>query len=325
MRVAITGATGVLGRRLVEAFDDAGHEVLGLVRDDVGAATVEAHGGTPNRGDVLDRSSLADVVADVDVAVHAATAIPTETKPDPEAWARNDRIRVEGMRNLLAAGDDLDRVLFPSVVWVARQPDGGRYDETAPRHPDRSTAGAAEVERLLLEGEIGPAATVLRLGLFYSHDDATTRTLASNLLSGRQPIVGRGLLGRRCGALSRIHPTDAAAAFVAAVEAEVSGLFHVVDEEPVGLDDFLVALADRLDASKPGPRLPAWLARFLLGPTATDLISRPMPTDATRFREATGWEPTLPTYREGLDRVVERWRAAGTVERDDGAVRWVEE
>ena len=33
MRIFIAGATGVLGRRLVELFTKRGHKVAGLVRD----------------------------------------------------------------------------------------------------------------------------------------------------------------------------------------------------------------------------------------------------------------------------------------------------
>jgi hypothetical protein len=33
-----------------------------------------------------------------------------------------------------------------------------------------------------------------------------------------------------------------------------------------------------------------------------------MPTSNDRLREAFDWEPRYPTYREGLDAVVETWR-----------------
>ncbi|WP_245799865.1 hypothetical protein [Haladaptatus litoreus] len=38
-----------------------------------------------------------------------------------------------------------------------------------------------------------------------------------------------------------------------------------------------------------------------------------------RFHETFDWEPSYPTYREGIQNVVEAWREAGTlVERPDG-------
>lgn len=328
MRVFVTGATGVLGRRLVDRFVAANHEVHGLVRDEAGADLVEDRGGTPHQGDVLEPVTLREAVPDVDVVVHAATAIPTETKPPASAWKRNDRIRLEGSKNLLeAAGDAVDRFVFPSVVWVARQPDGAWIEPDADRHPDAGTRGAAAVERRLLESDPPAEVTplVLRNGLFYAHDDATTREFARRALAGDLPVVGTGLLGRRQGRLSRIHPTDAADAAVAAVEADLEGLYHVVDDEPVAIDDFLVALADRLDAPDPGPRVPRWLAKYLIGSTGADLLSKSMPASNERFKRAAGWEPTFPTYREGLEHVVERWREAGTLVESDDGLRWADE
>jgi nucleoside-diphosphate-sugar epimerase len=135
MKVFSSGATGVLGHRLVERLAERGNDVVGLARDDDGAALVEERGGDLRRGDVLERETLERAIDDdADAIVHAATAIPTATKPTDEDWARNDRVRLAGARNLVdVAGDAVDRFLFPSIVWVARQPDGSPFDEDAER------------------------------------------------------------------------------------------------------------------------------------------------------------------------------------------------
>jgi nucleoside-diphosphate-sugar epimerase len=184
MQVFVAGATGVLGRRLVaELADD--HDVVGLVRDETGAATVEAAGGEPRRGDVLDRESVAEAAAGSDVLVHAATKIPTDANPDDEAWAYNDRVRRDGAANLVAAAGDVgaDRVIVQSVVWVARQPDGSPFDEDADPHPDRSTRTALEAERIVEEGAEDFDPVVLRGGWFYAHDTAHTRQFGADLLA----------------------------------------------------------------------------------------------------------------------------------------------
>jgi nucleoside-diphosphate-sugar epimerase len=327
MKVFVSGATGVLGKRIVELLADRGHDVSGLVRDDEGERLVERRGGDPHRGDVLDATSLETAVPDdVDVVVHAATAMPASDKPSDDEWALNDRVRVEGAKNLVAAaGDTADRFVFPSVVWVARQPDGSHFDESAERHPDRATRSAAETEYYLREAgdEHGFDVTVLRCGWFYEPDGAFTRTIAENLLNGDMPIIGRGLLGRRDAELSLVHTDDAARAFADAIEAEVTGLYHVVDDERVTLGAYLTAFADRLGAPDPS-RMPGWLVRFFVGTETVNMLTKPMPTSANRFREATGWEPTYPTYREGLDQLIETWEADGTLaelrgERVDGS------
>lgn len=324
MRVFVTGATGVLGRRLVDRLADRGHEVVGLARDVNGTALVEALGGTAHRGDVLDPDSLGGAVDDVDVVIHAATAIPVATKPTDADWARNDRVRLEGIRNLVAAsGEGVERFLFPSVVWVARQPDGSRFDEGAERHPDRATRSAARVEDYLTDAgaEQGFDTTILRCGFFYAPDGGFTRQFGRRLLAGDLPIVSGGVLGRRDAELSMVHADDAAGAFADAIDAGATGLYHVVDDEPVTAAEYVSTFADRLDAPEPS-RVPGWLARFFVGKETVALLTNPMPTTNARFREDVGWEPTYPTYREGLAQIVETWLDDGTLRETSEGYEW---
>ncbi|WP_436933529.1 NAD-dependent epimerase/dehydratase family protein [Halovenus marina] len=316
MKVWIAGATGVLGHRLVDRFTDRGHQVVGLARDSDGAERIECHGGTARRGDVLDADSLeAAIDDDVDVLIHAATAIPDSTKPSDEEWERNDRIRLEGMKNLLdGAPDGVRQVLFPSVVWLARQPDGSTFDETAERHPDRATESAARVEDLLRERATaaGFDVSILRCGFFYAPDTRDTREWGRRLVDGDLPIVGGGILGRQDAELSFVHADDAAAAFVAAVESDASGVYHVVGDEPVTGAEFFKSFADLLDEPEPS-RIPAWLARFFVGSVAARLLTSPMPTTNEKAKRELDWDPAYPTYREGLKQVVETWESDGTL------------
>jgi nucleoside-diphosphate-sugar epimerase len=316
MTVFIAGATGVLGRRLVDRLADRGYEVVGLARDASGERLVERHGGTARRGDVLESETLATAVPDdVEVLIHAATAIPDSTKPSDEEWTRNDRVRLQGVKNLLdVAPSGLQHVLFPSVVWVARQPDGSRFDETADRHPDRATRSAAEVEELLeRRGTTADFdATVLRCGFLYAPDARDTREWGRRLLDGDLPIVGGGILGRQDAELAFVHADDAAAAFVAAIETESTGVYHVVDDRPVTGATFFETFAALLDAPEPS-RVPAWLARFFIGKINADGLTSPMPTTNEKARRELGWEPEYPTYRDGLKQVVETWDADGTL------------
>lgn len=325
MRAFIAGSTGVLGRRLVADLTEAGHEVVGLVRDDTGAEAVESRGGEPHRGDLLDPDSLRGGVDGTDVAIHAATAIPTSDKPAAEEWERNDRVRRDGARNLVEAAADagVDRYVQTSIVWVARPPDGPRFDEESPPHPDRTTQSALDAERLVESAaeERGFDATILRYGFFYGPDAAHSRKFARDLLAGDLPVVGRGLLGRADAPLSYVHADDASAATVAALEAGIDGTYHVVDDEPAPFAALLESLADRLDAPEPS-RVPGWLAKFFVGRDTVRTLTRPMRTTNDRLREATDWEPDYPTYRDGLDHLVSAWEADGTIVETDEGYEW---
>ena len=113
MRIAILGATGVLGRPVVARLLERGHQVVAIVRD---PAKVPTH--LHVRGDILDSGSLVAPLEECDAVLHLATAIPrTGTQTD---WSTNDRIRREGTQNLLRAArrDGRPRFIQQSVAML---------------------------------------------------------------------------------------------------------------------------------------------------------------------------------------------------------------
>jgi nucleoside-diphosphate-sugar epimerase len=155
-------------------------------------------------------------------------------------------------------------------------------------------------------------ATILRNGFFYAPDAGHTRVWGEQLLAGKMPIVGGGVLGRRDAELSLVHVDDAARAFATAIDHGLAGVYHIVDDEPVTGADLFTEFARLLDAAEPS-RMPAWLARLFIGKVNAEGFTSPFPTTHEAFTQATGWEPRYPTYREGLQQVVETWAHDGTI------------
>ena len=325
MRIFVAGATGVLGKRIVAECTQRGHDVLGLTRDETGDDIVTEHGGMPVRGDILDRSTLTDPVSRADIVVHAATKIPVDTNPSEQAWKRNDRVRLDGTKNLLKAAesDAIDRFILQSIAWLARQPTGEPFDENADPHPDRSTRSALESERTLREAAINNDydPVIIRGGYFYGPDTAHTRLFGQRLLAGDLPIIGRGLFGRRDATLSFIHVDDIGRAFADAIEGSPTGIFHVVDEQPTAFAEFVNEFANRLNAPTPS-RLPAWIARFFIGDNLVRLLTRSMPTSNHRFSQAFDWTPEYPSIHDGLDHVVQTWDENGLIQPTSGGYEW---
>src|SRR5882672_6234643 len=99
MRVAIVGATGILGRALIRQLL-AKHEVIALARKP--DSIYEQFG---NQVKALECDLIAPGIADqlpallagCEVIIHAATAIPSiANAAKPGAWRANSRLRLEG-------------------------------------------------------------------------------------------------------------------------------------------------------------------------------------------------------------------------------------
>jgi 2-alkyl-3-oxoalkanoate reductase len=309
MKITIAGSTGVLGRRLVQRFVERGETVYGLVRSQDKAGRVRALGGRPVLASVFDADAIAKATGPVDVVIHVATSIPTKMRTSPADWVMNDRLRREGTEALTryAALVGASQYVQESITWVARPEDGSFYDETTTPHPPALIQSALDGERIALEaGERdGFRTAVLRFGYFYGADATHTRDFGRALLGRRLPIIGPG------DALhSNVHLDDAAGAVVHAVSMNASGLWHVVDDEPISAAALFNLIAQKLGA--PAPRhVPVWLARLVAGRSPVEMLTISSATSNALFKSDTGWTPTYPSVDAGLNQVVNAWRGEG--------------
>jgi nucleoside-diphosphate-sugar epimerase len=151
VRIFIAGASGVIGVRLVPLLIGAGHEVAGMTRSTAKADSLRTLGAEPVICDVFDAPGLERVVAEFtpETVIHQLTDLPDDVTQIAEYAPRNNRMRTEGTRNLIAAaqGAGATRFLAQSIAWTP--PAGGE--------------AVAEHERLVLEAR----GVVIRYGIFY--------------------------------------------------------------------------------------------------------------------------------------------------------------
>lgn len=123
MRIFLAGATGVIGVRLLPLLIADGHTVAGMTRTEAKAATLAQAGAEPVVCDVFDADALRTAVAAFapDLVMHQLTDLPDDVSQIGEFGERNDRMRQEGTRNLLAAATDAGvpgaRFLAQSIAW----------------------------------------------------------------------------------------------------------------------------------------------------------------------------------------------------------------
>lgn len=310
MRILVAGATGVLGRRMVQQFLKKNHAVVGLARNEKGKQTIESLGGEAVVGNIFDADSIASEVKQADVVIHAATAIPAKVSSNAGDWAMNDRLRREGTRALTEAAALVGARTYiqQSVVWVARPSDDSFFDEnTKVEQPGEFYRSAFDGEQIAREaGErYGFKTAVLRCGGFYAPDATHTRLFAEGLLKRRLPLIGSGE-----AVSANLHADDAASAYVAAAEAGKHGLWHVTDDEPMTIKEMLLEMAQKLGAPAPR-RIPLWLARLFVWRGVIEFFTRSTRTSNRLFRKDFNWSPRFSSFQEGLGQVIGTWKAEG--------------
>src|SRR5215217_3797421 len=299
--VFVTGATGVLGRATVPQLLASGYTVRALSRGEANDASIRALGAEAVRGDLFDPDSLARAVAGADAVLHLATRIPPSSEMRRRsAWVENDRIRAEATKYLVNASLEAGTRVFvyPSFAFV--YPDSGDTWIGAASTPidpldnlHSTTAAEREVARFAASGDGSDRRGIsLRLGGLYGSDLPSTKEL---LQLARHGVSMFG------GVPEAFTPTlwigDAASALIASLDRAPSGLYDVVDDEPVRQRQLKTALA-AAERRWVLP-LPAWLMRMMAGP-AGEVFTRSLRISNRRFRQATGWAPAVRNAIEGM-------------------------
>jgi nucleoside-diphosphate-sugar epimerase len=121
VRIFVAGATGVIGKPLVSLLLAEGHTVAGMTRSPDKADELRALGAEPVICDVYDAEGLAEAVRAFgpDLVMHQLTDLPDQRERISEFAERNNRIRTEGTRNLVAAAQaaGAKRLLAQSISW----------------------------------------------------------------------------------------------------------------------------------------------------------------------------------------------------------------
>jgi nucleoside-diphosphate-sugar epimerase len=226
--------------------------------------------------DIAERNSFSHLSRRrFDIVVHCASS----GRGDADAYAA---VFLAGTQNLMA-NLVYGRLIFSSSTSVYAQRDGSWVDEMSPADPARKTGQILrQTEDLVLASD----GTVARLGGLYGPSRCAP---LKKLLEGRASIEEDG-----ARVMNTLHHLDAAAALYFLARTESSGLFNVVDNEPVTQIDWFRYVCQRLQKPLP-PTGPRNLDRKR-GWTNKRVSNRKL--------RSLGWDPSFPTFKEGLASVL---------------------
>jgi 2-alkyl-3-oxoalkanoate reductase len=303
MKVFVAGASGAIGTRLVPQLLAQGHDVIGTARSAAGIARLAALGAEPLVLDLLDARAVRRAVLDAqpDAIVHEATALANArfTRNLDRSFVETNRLRTEGTDALLAAPREAGVARFVAQSFASmRYERAGSFVKTedAPLDPT-PVAGMRETSaamNYLDEAVTAAGGIALRYGVFYG---AANDGLVEAVRKRQFPIVGDG-----GGVASWIHLDDAAAATVLALDHDGPTVYHVVDDEPAPVREWLPVLASALDAEPPR-RVPVWLARVIAGENAVMLGTEARGASNAKAKRELGWTLRYPSWREGFAQV----------------------
>ena len=306
MRVFVAGASGAVGRRLLPQLVAAGHVVVGLTRLQSRAATIAAAGAEAVVGDVFDRDGLLGIVRDAipDAIIHQLTDLPPAMNPRQldDIYARNNRVRREGTRNLVAAAVQagVRRFVVQSMATWYR-PEGGLVKSEgdplwtdAPEPIGEAVRTLATMETTVMRET--PIGVVLRYGGFYGAGTwyAPGGEIEKRIKSRGFPIIGKG-----AAITSFVHIDDAAAAAVVALNARTSAVYNVVDDEPAPAEEWIPAYAAAIGAPRPW-RVPAFVARLAVGKALTTWMTTMRGASNAKIAAELGWRPKHASWRSGI-------------------------
>jgi len=232
-KILVTGATGLVGARLIPRLAAAGWECRALVR----AGKAVAQGFTVAEGDLFDTASLAAAVSDVTAIIHLAAVFRSQ---DQELIRKSN---LEGTRNLIDAAKAHApgaRFIFASTahVYNADNPHPGREEDAVdPQHA--SPASKAAAERALQES--GLNWTVLRFPFVYGDGDGHLEMLPRHLKAAQWHPAMK---------MSTIHHQDIATAMQLALSGAMDGrIVNIADDGPATIYELARIAGETLDSS----------------------------------------------------------------------------
>lgn len=225
MKVLVTGATGFVGREVVQQLHDAGHEVHFLTRRPTSASARAVEWGFDGQvhfGDVLDAQSVLEAAKGRDSVIHLVGII---SEVGDQTF---ENVHTRGTRNVVSAAKQAGARRFVHMSALGTRPDAAsRYHQ--------SKWAAEEIVR-----GSGLDFTIFRPSIIFGPGDGFVNLFAK--IIRRSPIVP--LIG---GGRTRFQPVpveDVAAAFVKSLTEPraVGQTFDLCGTETLTLNEIVDAI-----------------------------------------------------------------------------------
>jgi nucleoside-diphosphate-sugar epimerase len=281
MRVFVTGASGHIGSAVVPELLQAGHQVVGLARNDAAAERIAARGAEVHRGDVFDPDTYLDAVAAADGVIHLA--YDHSFTDMAEAAAKDLRaVRAVG-EQLVGTGKPLVTTGGTLMLAIGAPGAVGLEQHTLPGGPRVDTENA-----VVALAERGVRSSVVRLAPLV-HSDLDHHGFGPVLIRLAREKGVAGYVGDGANRWPGLNTRDAARIYRLALETAPGGTrLHGVENEGYAFREIAETIGGRLGV--PAASIPADEAAAHFG-FLGGLVGLDNPVSNEFTRKTLGWEP----------------------------------
>lgn len=263
MKILVTGATGRLGRYVIDSLLEKGHSIKALLISPEDTAHLADHKHLEIVcGDITDSETLIGVAEEADAVIHLAAVIDY-TAPESTLY----KVNTEGTRNLLkeCSESSVKKFIYISSTAVyGKDLPKELIKEDHPLKPNNAYGKSkmlAEEEVLKYKSKMN--VVILRLSMLYGPGfDKGYFFILKSIEKGDIKIIGNGK-----NRVPLLHVRDAVKAIGLSLENETKSgsIYNVSAVEPITQEELLEMAAEELGVQLTKKHMPVLLVKFFAG------------------------------------------------------------